>query len=186
MRYCSRSSVRRCFAVTSFTFVFSTFLPSYGWFYYRFSISPGHLNTVGIIAREWYEWLFTLAFVSLVSTWVWILDSKWERVARNTFPRASFINGLSTSLPSVDILLLGFTPMSCFVVWLSFLSHPLHYKITRLFRLNLTFLASSSPRDRELYRWCLQILFFVPCFSDFSSLSNNFTISSFGQSSSGN
>ena len=38
------------------------------------SLLPMEASTiVGIIARDWCEWLSVLAFVPLVPTWVWIL-----------------------------------------------------------------------------------------------------------------
>ena len=71
-------------------------------------------TTVGAIARNWSDWLSALAFVPLVPTWVWILDCKWEKVARQVLPTATFINGFTSSLPSVDILLLsGVTLVTC-------------------------------------------------------------------------
>ena len=77
-------------------------------------LSPVAKTTVGVIARDWSDWLSALAFVPLVPTWVWILDCKWERVARTVLPNAAFINGFTSSLPPVDILLLsGVTLLNC-------------------------------------------------------------------------
>ena len=44
-----------------------------------------------------------------------------------------------------------FTTISCFVIWLSFLSHPLHYKITSSIRLDPTFLVTSLCHTRGFY-----------------------------------
>ena len=77
-------------------------------------LPPVATTTVGVIARDLSDWLSALAFVPLVPTWVWILDCKWERVARTVLPTAAFINGFTSSLPSVDILLLsGVTLLNC-------------------------------------------------------------------------
>ena len=70
-------------------------------------IPPVTSTAVGIIAREQCEWLPALALVPLVPTWIWMTDIKWERVVKKLFPTTSFINGFSTSLPPVDIILLG-------------------------------------------------------------------------------
>ena len=79
-----------------------------------FLLPPATSTTVGIIARDWCEWLSALAFVPLVPTWILILESKLNRVARKAFPNASFINGSSTSLSPMYILLLsGVTLPKC-------------------------------------------------------------------------
>ena len=41
-----------------------------------FLLPPVATTTVSVIARTWSDWFSTLAFVPLVSTWVWILDCK--------------------------------------------------------------------------------------------------------------
>ena len=51
-------------------------------------------TTVCVIARDWCEWLPALAFVPLVPIWVWILESKWDKVARQKIPLLPFSTDL--------------------------------------------------------------------------------------------
>ena len=179
MKYFCCSLVRWCFAVPSFTFVFSSFLSSYGWFGYRLSSPPSRVNyTVGIIAREWCEWLPTSTFVPLVPTWVYIFVSKWERVARKAFPM------LPSSMVHIHL----------YLRWIFSFSVELFY-YNLVFRYMIVLSLSSSPLQNYEFHSVgsyvfgdfpmsyqgvlLESLLFTPCFSGFPSLSGNFTISSF-------
>ena len=64
-------------------------------------------NTIGVIAKEWGEWIPALAFVPITATWVWVLDNKWRLVLQRAYPSLIFIDGFSLPLPAVDIILLS-------------------------------------------------------------------------------
>ena len=67
------------------------------------SVLPS-VETVGIIASEWVEWLPVLSFVLHSPVWVWIFDKTWERLSRRLYPLFLFINGFVDHLPLVDVL----------------------------------------------------------------------------------
>ena len=72
------------------------------------TLSSGkNTNTIGVIAKEWGEWIPALAFVPITATWVWVLDNKWRLVLQRAYPSLIFIDGFSLPLPAVDILLLS-------------------------------------------------------------------------------
>ena len=64
-------------------------------------------NLVGIVAKEWSNWLLSLAFIPLTPVWIWIFDKKWERILRRLYPNVYFIDGFTSPLPPVDTLLLS-------------------------------------------------------------------------------
>ena len=62
---------------------------------------------IGLIAREWYEWLPALHYVPVDHTWGWIQDPCWLSICSNLFPSVSFLDDNVDLLPQVDILLLS-------------------------------------------------------------------------------
>ena len=64
-------------------------------------------SLIGMIVKEWYEWVPALAFIPLSPLWVWVLDSRWESIFQRLFPDSEMIYSLLASLPAVDILLLS-------------------------------------------------------------------------------
>ena len=62
---------------------------------------------IGLIAREWCEWLSALHYVPIDPTWIWIQDPRWLSIFSNFFPTVSFVDGNVDLLPPVDILLLS-------------------------------------------------------------------------------
>ena len=64
-------------------------------------------SLVGIVAKGWNDWLLSLAFIPLTPVWIWILDKNWECILRRLYPSVVFIDGFTSPLPPVDILLLS-------------------------------------------------------------------------------
>ena len=77
------------------------------------------LPLIGIVALEWSDWLSSLSFIPLTPLWVWILDPRWKTIISKLFPDLTFIDGSTTSLPSVDILLLSRVSLSRCMITLS-------------------------------------------------------------------
>lgn len=73
--------------------------------------------TIGLIAKEWCEWLPALYYMPSDPTWIWIQDSRWLQIYSNFFLTVLFIDGNMDCLLSVDILLLRkITPSQCNLV----------------------------------------------------------------------
>ena len=64
-------------------------------------------SLVGIVAKGWNDWLLSLAFIPLTPVWIWIFDKNWERISHRLYPSVVFIDGFTSPLPPVDILLLS-------------------------------------------------------------------------------
>ena len=62
---------------------------------------------IGLIAREWCEWLPARHYVPVDPIWVWIQDPRWLSIFSSFFPTVSFVDGNVDLLPPVDILLLS-------------------------------------------------------------------------------
>ena len=77
------------------------------------------LPLIGIVALEWSDWLLSLSFIPLTPLWVWILDPRWKAIIFKLFPEYNFIDGSTTSLPAVDILLLSKVSLSRCMIKLS-------------------------------------------------------------------
>ena len=93
-----------------FTFSLVSFFEAfYGFAREVFGSLSTNLNSslVGIVAKGWSDWLIALFFITLTSTWIWILDKKWERVLRRLYPSLTFIDGVTSLLYAIDILLLS-------------------------------------------------------------------------------
>lgn len=77
------------------------------------------LPLIGIVALEWSDWLPALSFIPLIPLWIWILDPRWKAISVELFPEFTFIDGSTTSLPTVDILLLSSVLLSRCTIALS-------------------------------------------------------------------
>ena len=62
---------------------------------------------IGIIASAWSDRLAALQFVPIQPLWVWIMDKFSEYFLKRLFLNVVFINGSTSPLPSVDVLLLS-------------------------------------------------------------------------------
>ena len=62
---------------------------------------------MGIIAKECSDWLLSLAFIPLTPVWIWIFDPTWEGILRHLYPSLVFIDGFTSPLPVVDVILLS-------------------------------------------------------------------------------
>ena len=99
------------------------------------SISP-HLPLIGIIFQQWCNWLPALTLVPLEPRWVWVLDTHWLKICKVLHPNVVFIDGFTTSLPAVDILLLSLTSLHKCLIPLSFTPFSLRVSTSQNIRVN--------------------------------------------------
>ena len=63
--------------------------------------------TFGLVCSEWCEWLPALPFVPILPLWVWCQSIRWCQILAKVFPNITFVDGFTTPLPVVDVLLLS-------------------------------------------------------------------------------
>ena len=63
--------------------------------------------TFGLICSEWCEWLPALPFVPVIPLWIWCHSIRWCKILAKVFPHVTFVDGFTTPLPAVDVLLLS-------------------------------------------------------------------------------
>ena len=63
--------------------------------------------TFGLICSEWCEWLPALPFVPILPLWIWCHSIRWCQILAKVLPNITFVDGFTTPLPAVDVLLLS-------------------------------------------------------------------------------
>ena len=74
-----------------------------------FGILSTNINSslVGIVGKEWSDWLLSIELIPLTPVLIWIYDKKWERLLRRLYPNVCVIDGFTSPFPPVDTLLLN-------------------------------------------------------------------------------
>ena len=61
--------------------------------------------SIGVIVREWAEWFPAVYSLYVQVAWVWVWDNTWVNKISKAFPVITFINGFTSALPLIDVLL---------------------------------------------------------------------------------
>ena len=65
------------------------------------------LLVIGVIVKEWCDWIPILNFVPLYPLWIWVMYLRWRSICKHLFPNCILIDGAGVSLPAMDILLMS-------------------------------------------------------------------------------